>query len=216
MPGDKKLETAQEHLDVFDDEQRLKAYTYTQPVVSTTGINNEEFHMELPYQEIKKIVEDIGDILFAKIPEDERAKLRWEWVGSTSIEGMPGAKHPDALLILPSFPPTLGVIQAMIDCGFYFSSSSHLDPQDLWWMLVFTEGILEDHKLTVHMSTEDCTSAKILLECRDLCRTEEWAFNDYKEAKVNAAKGSWKDYKQGKGSNSKLLTMLREKHRGKE
>jgi hypothetical protein len=77
----------------------------------------------------------------------------------------------------------------------------------------------------VHVCTDDCAAAKILLECRDLCRwveavlvipaahrTEEWAFNDYKTAKVEAAQGSWADYKKGKGSNSKLLAMLREKH----
>ena len=73
-------------------------------------------------------------------------------------------------------------------------------------------GILEDHKLVVHMCTEDCSGAKILLECRDLCRTEEWTFNDYKEAKVKASAGSWNQYKMGKGSGSKLLAMLREKH----
>merc|ERR1711864_13012 len=139
----------------------------------------------------KKIVEDIGDSLFAKIPENERANLRWEHVGSTSIEGMPGAKMPDAILILPQFPPSLGVIQALLDTGYYFSSSSHLDIRDLWWFLVFTEGILKDHKLTVHVTTADCTAAKILLDTRDMCRTEEWAFNDYKNAKVEASKGTW-------------------------
>jgi len=212
MPGDRKLETAEELLNLYNDEHKLAAYKYSQPVVSTKGINNEEFHMNLPYQEIKKIVEDIRDSLFAKIPENERADLRWEHVGSTSIEGMPGAKMPDALLIIPSFPPTKGVIQALLDCGFYFGSSSHLDPQDLWWFLVFTEGILEDHKLTLHMCKEDCAAAKILLECRDLCRTQEWAFNDYKTAKVAAHQGNWMEYKKGKGDNSKLLKMLREKH----
>merc|ERR550519_1965982 len=125
---------------------------------------------------------------------------------------MPGAKMPDALLILPEFPPSRGVIQALLDCGYYFSSSSALDLKDLWWFLVFTDGILEDHKLTVHMCTEDCGAGRILLECRDLCRTEEWAFTDYRDAKVQAAKGTWAEYKKGKGSNSKLLTMLREKH----
>ena len=45
-------------------------------------------------------------------------------------------------------------------------------------------GLLEDHKLTVHLCTEDCSAAKILLECRDLCNTEKWAFDDYKSAKV--------------------------------
>jgi len=212
MPGDAKLETADELLEVYNNPEKLKAYKYTQPIVSTKGINNEKFHMDLPYQEIKSIVEKCGADLMNAVPPEERAGLRWEHVGSTSIEGMPGAMMPDALLILPSFPPTKGVIQALLDCGYYYSSCSHLDPQDLWWFLVFTSGLLEDHKLTVHVCTENCTAAKILLECRDMCRSEEWAFEDYKQAKVEASKGTWGEYKSGKGSNSKLLTMLREKH----
>merc|ERR1712088_1078460 len=164
MPGDAKLETADELLELYNNPDKLKAYKYTQPIVSTKGINNEKFHMELPYQEIKSIVEKCGEDLLSAVPPEERAGSRWEHVGSTSIEGMPGAMMPDALL--------------------------------------------EDHKLTVH----DCTAAKILLECRDMCRSEEWAFEDYKQAKVEASKGTWGEYKSGKGSNSKLLTMLREKH----
>jgi len=213
MPGDKKLETADELWDLYNDMERLKSYKYTQPIVSECGINNEKFHMELPYEEIKKIVENCRDTFMAAVPEDERKSLRWEHVGSTSIKGMPGAMMPDALLIIPEFPPSKGIIQAFLDCGYYFSSASHLDVRDLWWFLVFTEGLLKDHKLTVHVVTEDNPAANILLDTRDMCRNEEWAFNDYKQAKVDAAKGSWMEYKQGKGSNSKLLTMLKEKYK---
>ena len=53
MPGDAKLETADELLELYNNPEKLKAYKYTQPIVSTKGINNEKFHMELPYQEIK-------------------------------------------------------------------------------------------------------------------------------------------------------------------
>jgi hypothetical protein len=46
-----------------------------------------------------------------------------------------------------------------------------------------------------------------------MCRSEQWAFDDYKNAKVEAAKAKdFAGYKQGKGSNSKLLNMLREKY----
>jgi hypothetical protein len=31
----------------------LIGYKYLEPIVSTCGINNEEFHMELPYEQIK-------------------------------------------------------------------------------------------------------------------------------------------------------------------
>merc|ERR1712209_188079 len=114
MPGDAKLETADELVELYNNPENLKAYKYTQPIVSTKGINNEKFHMELPYQEIKSIVEKCGEDLFAAIPPEERAGLRWEHVGSTSIEGMPGAMMPDALLILPSFPPSKAVVQVSI------------------------------------------------------------------------------------------------------
>eukprot|EP00092_Neocalanus_flemingeri_P000439 GFUD01000468.1.p1 GENE.GFUD01000468.1~~GFUD01000468.1.p1 ORF type:complete len:218 (+),score=68.30 GFUD01000468.1:243-896(+) len=214
MPGDKKLETAEELLELYNDLEKLKGYRYSQPVVSQCGINNEEFHTDLPFQEIKEIVEDCRDTFLAAVPETERSGLRWEHVGSTSIKGMPGTKMPDALLIVPEFPPSRGVIQAFLDCSYYFSASSSLDIKDLWWFLVFHEGILQDHKLTVHVVTEDNPAANILLDCRNMCRTEEWAFNDYKEAKVEAAKSaSFPEYKKGKGANSKLLGMLREKYK---
>jgi hypothetical protein len=33
---------------------------------------------------------------------------------------MPGTKFPDALLVIPAFPPSKTIIQALLDCGFYF------------------------------------------------------------------------------------------------
>ena len=91
---------------------------------------------------VRKIVEDCRDNFLRAVPEDEKNSLRWEHVGSTSIKGMPGAMMPDALLILPQYPPSKGIIQAFLDSGYYFSSSSQLDQKDLWWFLVFTDGIL--------------------------------------------------------------------------
>jgi len=124
------LETADELLELYNNPEKLKAYKYTQPIVSTKGINNEKFHMDLPYQEIKSIVEKCGEELMSAVPPEERAGLRWEHVGSTSIEGMPGAMMPDALLILPSFPPTKGVIQVTFLCDVPFLSSP---PSRLSW-----------------------------------------------------------------------------------
>ena len=69
--------------------------------------------------------------------------------------------------------------------------------------------------MTVHVVTEDNRAANMLLDTRNMCRNEEWAFTDYKEAKIKAAKGSWREYKKGKGSNSKLLVMLAEKYKQK-
>ncbi len=36
------------------------------------------------------------------------------------FQGMPGTKFPDALLVVPSFPPSKPIIQAFLDSGFYF------------------------------------------------------------------------------------------------
>eukprot|EP00091_Calanus_sinicus_P006769 TRINITY_DN17518_c0_g1_i1.p1 TRINITY_DN17518_c0_g1~~TRINITY_DN17518_c0_g1_i1.p1 ORF type:complete len:159 (-),score=58.53 TRINITY_DN17518_c0_g1_i1:144-596(-) len=94
MPGDKKLETAEELLELYNDLEKLKGYKYSQPVVSQCGINNEEFHTDLPYQDIKKIVEDCHDRFLAAVPEPERPGLRWEHVGSTVYTG--NARHQDA------------------------------------------------------------------------------------------------------------------------
>ena len=63
------------------------------------------------------------------------------------------------------------------------------------------------------MVTEDNAAGKILLDTRNMCRNEDWAFQDYKQAKISAyeeGKGKFKDYKAGKGKKSKLLEMLRE------
>ena len=59
--------------------------------------------------------------------QSERAGIQWEHVGSTSIKGMPGTMMPDALIITPEFPPSKAVIQALLDSGYYFSSSAALD-----------------------------------------------------------------------------------------
>ena len=88
----------------------------------------------------RSIVEDCRDKFLAAVPDSERSGLRWEHIGSTSIKGMPGTKFPDALLVIPEFPPSKGVIQAFLDSGYYFHGSSALDVRDLWWMLVFSDG----------------------------------------------------------------------------
>ena len=151
----------------------------------------------------RQIVADCGEAILARVPEDERSSLRWEHVGSTSIEGMPGTTLPDALLIIPEFPPSKGTIQALLDSGYYYNCSSFLDYRDLWWFGDFTQGLLKGHKITIHVVTEDNPAACMLLDTRDMCRTQEWAFKDYKEAKVAAWKGNFGEYKMGKGIREK-------------
>ena len=99
MGGDQKLTSAEELHALFSDPARLQNYRYTQPVVSDCGIDNEKFHLELPYDAIKAKAEECRDTFLAAVPEQERAGLVWEHVGSTSIRGMPGTMMPDSLLI---------------------------------------------------------------------------------------------------------------------
>ena len=99
MGGDQKLTSAEELHKLFSDPDRLKNYVYSQPVVSNSGIDNEKFHLELPYDDIKATVEEFRDRFLAAVPEEERSGLVSEHVGSPSIRGMPGTMMPDALII---------------------------------------------------------------------------------------------------------------------
>jgi len=73
--------------------------------------------------------------------------------------------------------------------------------------------------MTVHVTMMNSAS-RILLDTRNMCNTEAWAFEDYKNSKIAAAEAkNFMGYKMGKGAGSKLLGMLREKynsHPGKE
>ena len=101
------------------------------------------------------VVQRYGEEIFSAVPEDLRSGLKWEHVGSTSIkvqllqtfrnvlillQGMPGTKNPDALLMVPQFPPPRPVIQALLNCGYYFGSVAPMDSADLWWFKNIQEG----------------------------------------------------------------------------
>ncbi len=49
---DDKLETAEELFELFNDSDKLKNYKYAEPVVGST-IDPEEFHLELPFKDIR-------------------------------------------------------------------------------------------------------------------------------------------------------------------
>ena len=72
MGGDQKLTSAEELHALFSDPARLQTYRYTQPVVSDCGIDNEKFHLELPYDAIKAKVEECRDTFLAAVPEHAR------------------------------------------------------------------------------------------------------------------------------------------------
>ena len=56
------------------------------------------------------------------------------------LKDMPGTKNPDALLIVPEFPPPRPVIQALLNCGYYFGSIAPMDSADLWWFKNIKDG----------------------------------------------------------------------------
>ena len=49
--NDKKLETPDELFDLFNDYERLKTYKYDEPTGGSVDMH--EFHLELPYNDIK-------------------------------------------------------------------------------------------------------------------------------------------------------------------
>ena len=49
---DDKLVTAEELFELFNDVDKLKNYKYAEPIIGST-INPEEFHLELPYEDIR-------------------------------------------------------------------------------------------------------------------------------------------------------------------
>ncbi|XP_023330341.1 uncharacterized protein LOC111702797 [Eurytemora carolleeae] len=209
-----KLNSAEELFQLFMNKDKLKDYMYMD--LSGGMPSNEDFCLDIPYEEIKEVVEKERDNYLDKLDEPEKSQVKWEHVGSTSIKGMPGMLMPDALLIIPEFPPTKKMIQGFLDNGYYFGRTSLLDSQDLWFFRRFQDGFLKDKMISVHVVPVDNPAGKILLEMRDTCRTEQWAFDDYKNAKISANKSSsdFLGYKMGKGKNSKLLDMLRAKHQG--
>jgi len=208
-----KIHTAEGLFNLFSDKDKLKEYFHHETSAECDALL--KFQLELPYDKIKAKVEEEGKLFLSKLPEPDKSKVRWEHIGSTSIKGMPGMPFPDALTLIEQFPPNQNVIQAFLDAGYYFGHVSVLDAQDLWFFKIFNDGFLKDHMITIHVMTPDNKAGKILLDTRDMCRSEPWAFEDYKSAKIEAAKAkSIIGYKMGKGNKSKLLEMLREKHGG--
>ena len=49
--NDKKLESPDELFDLFNDYERLKTYKYDEPTGGSVDMH--EFHLELPYNDIK-------------------------------------------------------------------------------------------------------------------------------------------------------------------
>jgi len=179
-----KVENAEDLQKLFMDAEKLVVYRYHEPVPDAALADF--FHLELPYEDIKKYVVDQGESILSKLSEEERTQVQWEHVGSTSIKGMPGTKQPDALLIIPSFPPSLSVIQAFLDNHYYFGHPSFLDKQDLWFFKNIKEGPLKGSMMTVHVTMMN-NASRILLDTRNMCNTEAWAFEDYKNSKIAAA-----------------------------
>merc|ERR1711874_902645 len=129
------------------------------------------------------------------------------------IPGMPGTANPDVLIVTKTALPSLDLLQSLLDNGYYLSGCSPIDEDDFWfWKRITDPGLVNNGLMTLHVVNENCKAGLLLLTMRDKCRSEEWAFEDYKSAKIGAnesAEGNFLKYKMTKGKKSKLLQQLR-------
>ena len=214
MENDKSVD---EIYDIICDEEKIKSYRDLQVVQNVLKLDTQKFHMELPHDDIISWVAQKREEIFSKIPENLHNDFRWEHIGSTSIQGMPGTRHPDAVMLFKNFPPPKEVVGALLGTGFKYMGYGPMNIDDLWFILIIqNEGFLFNHVFKIHVTLETCPSALILLDTRDRCRENSADFEDYKEAKILAAKkleeGDVMGYKQAKMS-SKLLQELQSKYK---
>ena len=136
---------------VFNDPAELSNYKFgkSSGVPSSTETTKEMFHMELPYDEIKKLVEKERDAIFEHLNPTAPSKLVFEHVGSTSIKGMPGSLCPDCLLVEESFPPSISTLNALLQAGFRFSCIAPHDDADYWFSKDIPDGVLSGSNLSV-------------------------------------------------------------------
>ena len=127
-------QNADDLLALFNDPERLKLYNMTKRLkVTSTGMTKsfvEMFQMDLPYEEIKAVVNEERDLIFKNFKGT--TKLQFEHVGSTAIKGMPGTLLPDGLLIDETSPPRKETIQALVESGWKFSHWLS-DMEELWF-----------------------------------------------------------------------------------
>lgn len=203
VPPAEVADSAEKILELIADKEKLVKYCNMKGKPPS-----EYFEMNLPYCLIADLVKKELEAIGQHIKDD--VEWRWEHVGSTSIPGMPGTWYPDALLLVPSFPPPASVLTALLNQGFHLAMVSPLDTGDLWFFKDFQEDapLGHIHTMTIHLVQEDNHAGQLLLACRDRCRTDLWAFNNYKEKKIEASKKDFMSYKMSKG-DCQLIKDLR-------
>ena len=135
---------------VFHNPAELSNYKFEKSGTPTsTKTTRELFHMEIPYDQIKQLVEKERDAIFEHLDPSAPTKPVFEHVGSTSIKGMPGSLCPDCLLVEESFPPSRSTLNALLQAGFHFSSIAPHDEADYWFFKDIPEGVLNGTNLSV-------------------------------------------------------------------
>jgi len=210
--------TVDELYEMVLDQEKLKSYQGFKRALAMGVGGGMAFYDELPYDEIKQFIAEEREGIFSKIPEEvlESNGVVWEHVGSTSIKGMPGTIYPDSLIMFNKAPAPREIFNALMDSGFTFLGSGPFHPTDLWFLKkISREGPLDNALFKLHLTPCDIGPSKMLLETRDRCNSNPEDFEDYKSAKVEAAKhlasGNIMAYKGAKGA-SKLINELAEKY----
>ena len=116
--------------DIITDPKKLKSY---KDMSVLGGLDTNQLYLELPYDDIKAYVENTRDDILKLIPDVKQSTFQWEHVGSTLIKGMPGTKHPDAMMLFKSFPPPKECIASLLQNEFYFMGSGPFSCDDLWF-----------------------------------------------------------------------------------
>lgn len=210
---DTAVQNADDLIALFSDENRLKEYDFNEAISAKFHKGNaaEEFHTELPFEEIGAIVQEEKALIFSNLKGSPAPQF--EHVGSTSIKGMPGMLLPDGLLMEENFPPSKGTIQALLDSGWKFSHvMSHVCLQDVWFCKRLGKKPLEGAPMVIHVTSCCNKFAHGMIRLRDLCNSDQGAFEDYKQTKVNAAQKdtSILQYKIGKGKCQTLNKLQEE------
>ena len=210
MAVQKEEHSVDDLMKIFTNPEELKKHAFT-----GTGIHKHKakdiFHMEVPYDEIKKIVHKYRDAIFQHL-SPEAHKPIFEHVGSTSIKGIPGSLWPDVLVIEKTFPPSRSIVAAILAAGFSFKSVAPHDPEDLWFWMYLQESPCEGQVLTLHLLPETNKLAKLLVLTRDTCNNDIASFEEYKENKLAAREVQGEgtkmlDYKIKKASGTFIARM---------
>jgi len=200
---------------VFNDPAELSNYKFGKSGIPASAKTTRElFHMEVPYDKIKQIVEKEREAIFEHLDPIAPFKPVFEHVGSTSIKGMPGSLCPDCLLVEESFPPSRSTLNALLQAGFHFSSITPHDDADYWFFKDIPDGVLNGSNLSVvlHLVDKNNKMGKLLVRMRDVCNNDQAAFEDYKSSKLAAVgDGDVKlfSYKMKKGQCD-LINRMRE------